>query len=82
LGSGKRRDCAAEGVSCHTHAVRWMLFYRVFHCGDDSISCINPRLPESRVRTASVADVGGGEPEVEVSEPVVQTLGAAEGYDD
>jgi hypothetical protein len=82
LGGRKRCDSAAERVPSHAHAVLRILSCSSLDSGGDGVSRVEPRLPEPRVRTAAGADIGGDEDEVEVREPVVDGLGAAERDDD
>ena len=46
--------------------------------GQDSVSCLAPRFPETIPRRTPVADVGGYEQEIEIGEEALEAVGAPE----
>jgi len=78
----KRRDRTAQRVPRGRNLVARVRSGCRFHGVDDSVPRVCPRPPEPGVCGAPRAEVCGDKSEVEVREPVVDGLGAAEGDDD
>ena len=69
-------------MACGNEFVSWVGGLVVLDCAEYVVPRIDPGLPEAVVCGAAGAEIGGGELEVEVCEPIFNGGGAAEGDDE